>query len=352
MRWSKRISVINVHAAGEVGRVIAGGVFDIPGKTMADKKRHLEREGDDLRRFCLFEPRGAAAMSVNLLLPPSTTEADLGVIIMESTDYPAMSGSNLMCVCTAALETGIVPMKEPVTHLKIETPAGVLPVKAICQDGKCVSVTLDNVPSFVERLGATIEVKGVGSVLADIAFGGAFFAIVDAPKLGFAMTPDEARDLVDLGEKIKSAAAAQYPVVHPIMPDVVGVTFTLFGGPPAGPDRARKSAVVISPGRLDRSPCGTGTCARLAVLSARREIPLGASMIHESLLGTRFTAEVVEELEVAGRPAIVPRLTGQAWIFGTAELALDPTDPFPLGFTLTDTWGDGVKGLNELPAAK
>ncbi|SNB52631.1 proline racemase [Arboricoccus pini] len=349
MRWTKRISIVDVHAAGEVGRVITGGVLDIPGRTIAEKKRHLETEADDLRRFCLFEPRGSAAMSVNLLLPPTSAAADLGMIIMESTDYPAMSGSNLMCVCTAALELGIVPMTEPVTKLVVETPAGLLPVTAHCLDGKCQSVTLDNVPCFVEELDANIEVEGVGTVQADITFGGAFFAIVDAARLGFAMVPDEARELVDLGERIKSAASEQFTIVHPEMPDINSVTFTLFGGPPRGAENVRKSAVVISPGRLDRSPCGTGTCARLATLHHRGLIASGTPMIHESLIGTRFIAEVVAETEVAGRAAVVPRLTGQAWIFGTQELALDPSDPFPAGFTLTDTWGNGVRGLNSAP---
>lgn len=346
MQWSKRISIIDVHAAGEIGRVISGGVLNIPGRTMADKKRYLETQGDELRRFCLFEPRGSAAMSVNLLLPPTSETADFGMIIMESTDYPAMSGSNLMCVCTAALETGMVLMREPVTNLMVETPAGLVPVRAVCRGGKCVSVTLGNVPCYAERLDAPIEVEGFGSLQADIAFGGAFFAIVDARKLGFGMTPDEARDLVDLGERIKAAAAAQHPVAHPTMPDIVGITFTLFGGPAMGPDSVRRSAVVISPGRLDRSPCGTGTCARLATLHARGELATGTPMIHESLIGTRFVAEVVQEVDIAGRPAVVPQLTGQAWIFGTQELALDPSDPFPLGFTLTDTWGNGMRGLN------
>ena len=257
-----------------------------------------------------------------------------------------------MCVVTAALETGLFPMQEPETRLVLDTAAGLVAVVARCRDGKCESVSLENVPCFVHGLDVPIEVPGLGAVMADIAYGGAFFAIVDAPALGFAMSPDEARDLVAVGESIKTAAAAQIECVHPTRPDISGVTFTLFGGPPFGAEKVRKSAVVISPGRLDRSPCGTGTCAKLATLHARAALGNGETLIHESLIGTRFTAEVVRETMIGDRKAVIPRLTGQAWIFGTQELGCDPTDPFPLGFTLTDTWGDGMRGLNPMNVTK
>lgn len=348
MFFGREVSIVNVHAAGEVGRVIIDFKTEIPGNTIAEKKKHLERNADQLRQFCLFEPRGGAAMSVNLLLPPTTPGADFGMIIMESTDYPAMSGSNLMCTVTAALELGFARIVEPVTRLVVETPAGLLPVSAQCRDGKCISVTVDNVACYAEMLDAEIEVPGLSTVTADISFGGAFFAIVDARKLGFELVPDEARDLVDIGERIKAAANEQFPVRHPIDEDIAGVTFTLFADPTERPGNVRKGAIVISPGRLDRSPCGTGTCARLATLVARGQLGLGDTMTHESIIGTRFQATVQQLVEVAGRAAIIPRLSGNAWVFGRQTLHLDPTDPLPLGFTLPDTWGAGVKGLNAM----
>jgi proline racemase len=342
MRWQRRISVVDAHAEREVGRVITGGVLDVPGATMFDKKRHLETRDDSLRRFVLFEPRGGAAMSVNLVLPPARPEADLGMIVMESTDYPPMSGSNAICVVTVALETGLVPMREPETRLVLDTPAGLVPVSAACRDGKCERVSLDNVPSFLLHRDVALDVPGLGPVTVDVAYGGAFFAIVDAAALGLAMVPAEARRMVELGEAIKDAADRAVAAVHPENPEIRGVTFTLFGGPPQGPERARRSAVVISPGRLDRSPCGTGTSARLAALAARGELAPGEPLIHESIIGTRFTAEVAGTLEVGGLPAVVPRLTGRGWIFATHEFGWDPSDPFPEGFTLPDTWGPGV----------
>jgi proline racemase len=285
-------------------------------------------------------------MSVNLVLPPCNPEADLGMIVMESTDYPPMSGSNAICVVTVALETGLVEMREPETRLVLDTPAGLVPVTAACRDGKCERVSLDNVPSFLLRRDLEIEVPEIGAIAVDIAYGGAFFALVDARDLGLAMIPGEARRMVELGAAVTAAANDAIAAVHPENPDIRGVTFTLFGGPPmdspGDPETVRKSAVVIAPGRLDRSPCGTGTSARLAALVARGELAPGEALIHESLIGTRFTAEVAATTEVGGIPAVVPRLTGRGWIFATHEFGCDPDDPFPEGFTLPDTWGPGI----------
>ncbi|MFQ5959589.1 MAG: proline racemase family protein [Alphaproteobacteria bacterium] len=342
MRWQRVITVVHAHAEGEVGRVITGGVLDVPGATMLEKKRHLETNDDRLRRFVLYEPRGGAAMSANLLLPPADARADLGMIIMESTDYPPMSGSNAMCVVTAALETGVLPMTEPETRLVLDTPAGLVHASAACRDGKCERVTLESVPCFVDRLDVALEVEGVGTVAADIAYGGAFFAVVDAETLGFDLLPGEARRIVELGQRITAAAAAQAPVAHPENADINTVSFTLFGGPPRGPENMRRCAVVVAPGRLDRSPCGTGTMARLAVLHARGAIAPGEEMIHESIIGTRFIATVADTTTVGDRPAIVPRLSGRAWITGISQYGHDPSDPFPAGFVLPDTWGIGA----------
>ena len=346
MRWRKRLSIVDAHAEGEVGRVITGGVLDVPGATMFDKKRHLETKDDSIRRFCLFEPRGGAAMSVNLVLPPTVPEADVGMIIMESTDYPPMSGSNTICVVTVVLETGLVPMREPETKLVLDTPAGLVAVTAQCKDGKVETVAFDNVPCFVDRLEASLEVEGVGTVTADISYGGAFFAIVEASSVGFRMTPDEARDMVDLGEKIKAAAVEQLDVVHPENPLIRDVTFAYFTDQVTGEDNTWVNAIVVSPGRLDRCPCGTGCSARLAVLAERGMAKPGEVHTFRSLLGTRFVTQVAKTTEVGGRDAVVPRIKGRGWIFATHELGWDATDPFPEGYMLTDTWGAGMKGLN------
>lgn len=345
MRWKQTISLVQVHAEGEVGRVITGGVPVPPGATMAERARYQEQEADHIRRLCLFEPRGAAAMSVNLLTPPIDPAADIGMIVMESTDYPAMSGSNAMCTVTAVLETGILAMREPETIVVLDTPAGLVTATTACRDGKVERVSLESVPCFVERLDAALEVPGLGTIPVDIAYGGAFFALVDAPSLGISLEAANARNLVELGQRITNAASEQFPVRHPDHPDGLGITFTHFGGAP-GRDgagrRSRASAVVIQPGRLDRSPCGTGTMAKLACLVARGEIAIGEDLVHVAPIGTRFVARAIAETMVGDRRAIVPRITGRAWITGTMRLGLDPDDPFPRGFTLPDTWGPGM----------
>jgi proline racemase len=340
MRLSRTMTVVGCHAEGEVGRVITGGVLPPPGATLMEKKLYLEREADHLRRFLLFEPRGGAFTHANLVLPPVDPRADAAFIVMEPADYPPMSGSNCICVTTVLLETGMLPMVEPETRLTLETPGGLVAVTARCRDGKCVDVRLENVPCFPTHLDVPVEVEGLGTITADIAYGGAFFCIVDAAALGFSIRRDEARELVETGERIKAAAAAQCPVVHPELPEVHTVTFTQFAAPVVEADGVKTgaNAVVISPGKIDRSPCGTGTSARLAVLHAKGRIAVGEPYVSRSILGTTFHASVVRETAVAGRRAIVPSIRGRAWVTGISQYGLDPTDPFPEGYTLSDTW--------------
>jgi proline racemase len=249
-----------------------------------------------------------------------------------------MSGSNTICTVTVLLETGMLPMREPVTALTLDTPAGPVPVEARCRNGKVEHVRFTNVPSFVTHLGVDLDVDGVGRVRADVAYGGAFFAIVDAPSLGFALEPKEARDLVALGNRITAAAARQVDVQHPENPDIRGVTFTEFALPLAGAGAVSRNAVVVAPGRIDRSPCGTGTSARLAVLHARGQLAVGQGFVHESIIGSRFEAGIARETRVGGRPAIVPTVGGQAWITGVFQHGFDPSDPFRGGYTLSDLW--------------
>jgi proline racemase len=338
MRWTRTVTVVGCHVGGEENDVIVGGVLPPPGATMFDRKRYLETHADELRRWLLFEPRGKPTLCVNLVVPPTRPDCDAGLIIMESADYPPMSGSNTICTVTVLLETGMLPMHEPVTRLTLDTPAGPVPVAATCRDGKVERVEFTNVPCFATHLGAVLDVEGVGPLTVDVAYGGAFFAIVDAPSLGLSVEPKEARELVALGHRITAAAARQLPVRHPDNPDIQGVTFTEFTMPFTGPGTVSRNAVIVAPGRIDRSPCGTGTCARLAVLHARGQLAAGQGFVHESIIGSRFEATIARETTVGGRGGIVPTIAGQAWITGVFQHGLDPSDPFRGGYTLPDLW--------------
>ncbi len=325
------------HAGGEIGNVVTGGVLPPPGETVFEQMQALARD-DSLRRLLLREPRGSVAVHANLIVPATRPDCDAGFIIMEPTEYPAMSGSNTICVATVLLETGMVEMREPETTLRLEAPAGVVEVKAICRDGKCESVELTNVPCFADRLDAPLEVEGLGSLVVDVAFGGMWYAIADAAALGFSLEPSEARELSRVGELIRAAAREQLPCVHPENPEIAGVSIVEIAQPWQGVGKVSRNAVVVAPGRLDRSATGTGLSARMAALHARGLMKPGDSMAHASVLGTQFEGRIVSETEVGGRPAIVPAIRGSAWITGITQVIVDPTDPFPEGYLLTDTW--------------
>lgn len=341
MNWSRSITVVGAHAEGEVGRVVTGGVLPPPGDTLFEQREYLRTQDDGLRKFLLYEPRGGAFCHVNLIVPPKDPRAQAGFIIMEATDYPPMSGSNTMCVVTVLLETGMVGMQEPETRLILETPGGLIEAIATCRDGKCESVAVTNVPSFVAKLNAPVEVEGQGTLLVDIAYGGAFFALIDSRSLGFTLTASEARELVEIGEVIKAAVVEQYPVSHPENPDIHTVTFTEFVEPVHVNEAGRKSgrnAVVISPGKIDRSPCGTGCSARLAVLYARGQITEGEPFISISPINSEFQCRIIRTVIMDGELAVVPEIVGRSWITGRHEFGLDLSDPFPEGYTLSDTW--------------
>nr|WP_255720575.1 proline racemase family protein [Acuticoccus kalidii] len=334
------VNVVSAHAAGEPNDVITGGVLDVPGTTMFEKMTWLQTNGDDLRQFLLNDPRGKVTLCMNLILPSAHPEAQFGYVIMESDFYVPMSGTNTICTVTAALETGMVAMTEPTTRLRLEAPAGLIDVTATCRDGRCESVTFDNVPAFVMARDRTIDVPGLGPLTVDVAYGGMIYVIVDAARVGFSVKPDEAAAMVDLGERIKAAAAEQIPAVHPENPDIHTVNQTLFAGPleETATGKRSRNGVIVSPGRLDRSPCGTGTSARLALLHARGEIATGETFVHESIIGTEFTGVVRDTAMVGDIPAVRPSITGSAWITGFHQHVLDPTDPFPTGYRLNDTW--------------
>ncbi|MEO8370935.1 MAG: proline racemase family protein [Candidatus Solibacter sp.] len=351
MRFSSLITAVDAHACGEPGRVITGGVLDVPGQTMFDKRNWLAQHADHIRLRMLREPRGYPAANCNLILPSNHPEADAGFIIMEQVEYPPMSGTNTICVVTVLIETGMVPAIEPVTHLKLETPAGLISIDAEVHHGKVRKVTFRNVPAFATDLDGKLDVAGLGAVTVDVAYGGMFYVIADAEPLGIALVPDQGRDIVRLAEMIKAAAREQLPVVHPENPGIAGVTIAQLSAPPANPGSHRRNAVVVSTGTLDwsrpeswtgaldRSPCGTGTCARMAVMHAKGQLGLHQDFIHEGILGTTFTGRLLEETRVGPYAAVVPSLSGQAWITGFAQYVLDPEDPFPNGFTVGDIWG-------------
>ena len=339
MRWSKTLQIVGVHAEGEVGKVVTGGVIDLPGATTYEKFVHLRTEDDSLVRFTLFEPRGCAQMSVNLVFAPSDPTADVAFIPLQPDGAHAMSGSNAMCVVTALLETGALPMIEPMTTVVLDTAAGLVHATAECRDGKCRSVALNFMPSFVEQLDANLEVDGHGSIPVDVAFGGCFFALVDAKTFGFDLGPDEARDLVEIGSDIADAAKEQLSVSHPLFPAIDAVEYALFCSHDG--DVAR-NANVMFPGRMDRSPCGTGTAARLAVMHARGQLEVGETLEFQSIIGSRFHASILRTTKVDRFPAVCPQISGRAWIYSMETLGLDPEDPYPLGYTLNDTWGTGV----------
>jgi proline racemase len=343
MRTSRTITVVGCHAGGEVGNVVVGGVLPPPGDTVFEQMQALARD-DSLRRLLLREPRGSVAVHANLIVPPTRDDCAAGYIIMEPTEYPAMSGSNTICVATVLLETGMVEMHEPETTVRLEAPAGVVEVTARCKDGKCESVELTNVPCFAAHLDAPLEVEGLGGIAVDVAFGGMWYAIADAKALGFELEPPEARELSLVGERIRLAAREQLPCAHPENPEIAGVSIVQIAEPWQGVGKVTKNAVVVAPGRLDRSATGTGLSARMAVLHERGEMKAGDMMTHASVLGTTFDGRIVGETTVGGRPAIVPAIRGSAWITGITQVLLDPTDPFPEGYLLSDTWpGDDLQ---------
>ena len=335
------LTVVGCHAGGEVGNVVVAGVEPPPGATVFEQMQAIQAD-DSIRRLLLREPRGSVAVHSNIVLPSLREDCAFGYVIMEPTEYPAMSGSNTICVATVLLETGMVEMLEPVSTFRLEAPGGVVEITAGCRAGKAEWVELENVPCFPDRLDAPLEVPGLGSITVDVAYGGMWYVIADAAALGFELVPAEARDLSAVGERIRSAAREQFHPVHPENPDIAGVSIVQIAEPWQGNGRVSKNAVVVAPGRLDRSATGTGLSARIAALHARGRMHVGHSMTHASVIGSTFEGRIVREVALSnGRQAIVPAIKGTAWITGVTQVLLDPTDPFPEGYQLSDTWPGG-----------
>ena len=340
MRSSRIVHVVSAHAEGEVGDVIVGGVAAPPGETLWQMRSHIAEDGW-LRDFMLNEPRGGVFRHVNLLVPPKHPEADMGFIVMEPADTPPMSGSNSICVATVILDTGIVAISEPVTELTLEAPGGLVPVRADCRNGKAERITIRNLPSFAASLGRTVDVPGVGEITVDTAFGGDSFVIVDAESAGVALKPQGARRIAETGARICRAVDDQIGFAHPELPDWRHISFCLFYGAVIESELglAARTAVSIRPGKVDRSPCGTGVSALMALLHAKGRMDIGQTLTARSIIDTVFTGRIAGGAEVGGREAIVPELTGRAWVTGTHQHLLDPDDPFPRGYRLSDTWG-------------
>ncbi|MEC5292674.1 proline racemase family protein [Aurantimonas sp. C2-6-R+9] len=342
MRSSKLVHIVGCHAEGEVGDVIVGGVAPPPGDTLWEQSRHVATDGE-LRNFVLNEPRGGVFRHVNLLVPPKHPDAAMGFIIMEPADTPPMSGSNAICVATVLLDSGIVPMREPVTRFRLEAPGGLVEISADCRDGKAERITVTNVPSFADRLGVKLEVEGLGTLTVDTAYGGDSFVLVDAAEAGLEISPANAAVLADAGMRITRAANQQIGFRHPQNAEWDHISFCQFTEPVTRENGilAGRNTVAIRPGKLDRSPTGTGCSARMAVLNARGEMQAGDAFVGQSVTGSQFHCRIESLTTVGDRPAIVPSISGRAWITGTAQLMLDPSDPWPGGYRLSDTWPGG-----------
>ncbi len=341
MHWQRTINVMDVHCEGTPGRVVVGGVLPPPGDSVFEMMCHMRDKDDWLRRFLLNEPRGAGISSANLVVPPRHPEADAGYVIMETVEYPAMSGSNTICTATALLETGMIPIVEPETKFTMEAPGGLIEITAKCEGGRAREISFTNQPAFVLALDAMIEVEGLGTLPVDIAYGGMFFPIADAKALGFAVTRDEAKDIIATGLRITAAAFEQFEAIHPTKPGIRDISITQIAAPlediPEG--KRSRNTCVVKPGRLDRCPTGTGTCARLAVMHARGQIAEGEIFENHSIIDTRFHASVVGTTEVGGVPAVIPRVAGRGFVTGILQYGYDPADPFPEGYRLDDGSG-------------
>jgi proline racemase len=352
VRLAQTLTAVETHAEGEQGTVYLGSIFALPGVTAREKLHHVNEVDDSLRRFLCFEPRGRAQTSANIVFPSSNPEADAGFIILQPDRAHAMSGSNTICVVTALLETGTIPMREPETLVTLETAAGLVRARATCRDGRCERVTLDGVPSFVEALDVPLHVPGYGDIEVDIAYGGCYYVLADVTQLDLELTRARAREVVEAGTAICRAASEVIPVRHPELPEIDFISYSMLIGdddPAAG---RLRGATVLS-GRVDRSPCGTGNSARLACMSARGHASVGSRFTATSLIDSTFDVELAGTTEVAGRPAVLPRISGRGWIVGTRITAVDPSDPYPLGYVLSDLWGSDVAeaAAVELPAS-
>lgn len=343
MRWKKTLQLLDVHCEGEIGRVVTSTTLDVPGATMQERLSHINEVDDSLRRLVVFEPRGCVQQSVNLLMPPTRPDADAAFMIFQPDRAHPMSGSNTMCVTTAILETGMIPMHDPETTVRFDTAAGLVTATAACQDGKVTSVSIDMSPSFVEDLDIPLQTQEFGRIKVDVAFDGCYYGLVDVAQVGLTITPENAHALMRAGTYLLTELTRKVQVQHPEFPTINFISYVMFRD--IGADGVVRTCTVLKPGRVDRSPCGTGSASNLATMHARGLVKPGDVLTSRSIIGSEFRVELKQETTVANRAAVIPRVTGRAWIYGMSQIGLDPTDPFPRGFALSDTWGPYVGEL-------
>lgn len=338
MQWAKTMTMVEAHAEGEVGRVVTNHTLNVKGDTMLEKMTYLNEVDDSVRRFCVFEPRGYAQMSTNLLFPPTRPDADAGFIILQGDQAHAMSGSNCICTATVLLETGMIEMQEPQTTIRFDMPAGLVTAVADCKNGKCERVHLDMTPSFVHDLDVIVETQSFGKLTVDIAFGGVFYALIDVKQCGLSITPEHARQLVAIGSEVHRKLNQSMNVVHPEQAHLNGIAYTML----VDRDESDKltGATILPPGRIDRSPCGTGNSARMAVMLERGEIKVGDTYSAYSIIDSRFDMTVLGTTQVADKTAVLPRVAGRGWIHGIHQIGVHPTDPYPQGYAVADCWGE------------
>jgi proline racemase len=333
VRAARYFAAVDSHTEGMPTRVVTGGVGPVPGETMLERKLHFETHMDELRLLLMREPRGHGAMSGAILQPPLRADADWGVLFIEVSGCLPMCGHGTIGVATVLVETGMVPVTEPETVVRLDVPAGLVEARVRVEHGRAGAVTLRNVPSFLLARDRAVDVPGLGRVVYDMAYGGNFYALTPAADVGLVVDPARSGELIDAGQRVMAAIDAADRPEHPEDPRIAGCHHVVFHEP--GRDGAdARAATSIHPGWLDRSPCGTGTSARMAQLHARGALALGDPFVNESVIGTRFTGRAVAETTVGGLPAIVPEITGRAWITGMGQYLLDAEDPFPAGFTL------------------
>lgn len=334
VKFLRVLGTLDYHTEGEPMRIVQGGVPRLRGATMLELSQQFASRHDDLRRLILHEPRGHAAMCAALLTEPCEPGADTGVIFIEPLGVVHMCGHGAMAIATMLVETGMVPMREPETTVTLDTAAGIVTARVGVSGERVRGVTIRNVPSYSALLDAKVEVEGLGRVSFDLAYGGHFYALVEAASVGLTLSPEHAPRIVETGERIRRAIEAEVPLVHPEGEQARGLLYVQFSGPPSHPRAHLRNAVVVAPAGLDRSPCGTGTSARLANLRARRALGPGEIFVHESILGTTFEARIVATTQVGPHEAVVPEITGRAWLMGFNRIVLRPDDPFPSGFLL------------------
>jgi proline racemase len=331
MRAERLFTAVDSHTEGMPTRVVTGGVGVVPGATMNDKRLHFIEHLDHMRLLLMNEPRGHAAMSGAILQPPTRPDADWGVLYIEVSGCLPMCGHGTIGVATVLVETGMVEVVEPVTTIRLDTPAGLVVARVQVHDGHADAVTLENVPSFCVRLDDRVDVPGLGSVPYSLAFGGNFYTMVHLDDIGLPFDRSRKDEILHAGLAIMRAVNEQAPPRHPEIDGVDHCHHVEFIAPGSTALHSRH-AMAIHPGWFDRSPCGTGTSARMAELWARGELPLDQDFVNESFIGSSFTGRLVAETTVAGTPAVVPTITGRAWVTGIGQYLLDPTDPFRTGF--------------------